>query len=340
MQQNRTFPPVFVIFAAGGGFLFMLGGVVTAMSASSRTTMSVAAASFVILAVYVQRLLKRLNTEAERVDELESTVGQLRASDAGLRSRMTSTLRAPLASIVGFTDRLIEDPAMDLAEREQLLTEVRKDAREVETILANLATHSPETIAMPDERAEGLVLLDEEARSIASTTPPGIKFETDLEPTKAWADSATVRQILRAVIAAARRNGTQSIVVKTHQLAKTATLTIASEGTLLGLDAVAALTGNVTEDDASSEAYMSLRDAHEAAAAMGAIIGYVETFGHAHVVIEFAAAPEVLELQALTTRTRPQATAQVDPRNSTPDLSFSAVAGLRPERPSASIRTV
>ena len=319
----------------------MLGGLVTAMSTSERAAMLAGAVAFVILAMYVWRLIKKLEAANDHIADLESTVTTLRFADAGLRSRMASTLRAPLASIVGFTDRLIADPTMDVNERSALLTEIRGDAREVERVLADLAETEAGSATPKGERVEGVVLLDEEVRSIASTTPPGITFETDLQQSRAWGDSASVRQVLRAVIAAARRNGAETLVLKTHELSKTATVTIASQGSLLGLEAIAALTGNTSSEDLETDSYRSLREAAEMAADMGGSIGYVETFGHAHVVVELRAAPKTLELQSLPPRKRQSDAAKpATPAtgDSVPDLSFTAISDLRPERPSAAVR--
>ena len=239
---------------------------------------------------------------------------------------------------------MLAEPTMDLADRQDILAEIQSDAREVERILADLAIDEGPVLVSTDPVVEGIVLLDGEVKSIARTTPPGISFETDLEPAKAWADSARVRQMLRAVIASARQAGVTKLTLKTHQLAKTATLTIAAQGTLLDPPAIAALTGNAHGDDVASDSYLALKDTHELAAGMGATIGYVDTFGQGHVVIEFPAVTEALELQHLEAldRTKPQVKEEKEPVASAtaqaPDLSFTHVADLRPERPSAAIR--
>ena len=70
---------------------------------------------------------------------------------------------------------------------------------------------------------------------------------------------------------------------------------------------------------------------------MGATVGYVETFGQGHVVIEFPAAPGSLELQLLNQRSKVKPSVDAAPTSATstpPNLSFAHIADLRPGRPS------
>lgn len=249
----------------------------------------------------------------------------MHAADASLRTRMAYTLRDPLTSIVGFADHMVNSPELTFDEQRGMLLAIRTDAREVEGVLSDLA--AVEGTLSIDPAIEAVVLLDEETRSIASTIATDAVFESNLTPSRAWGDSAKVRQILRTVLNTATDSGCAYITLHTTERSGRATASISGRDNLLNVEAVAALTGNTISEDHGSEAYRALRSAYELAASMGGSIGYAQAFGISHIVIDLPTARADLGI------TTPQLKLE-QPL----ELSFATAVGLRPERPTSAIR--
>jgi signal transduction histidine kinase len=337
MPQQRATPPGFVVFAVAGGVLFILGAVLTATTAMAQISLTGLAAAYALLGAYTLVITVRRNTLVDANNRLEDTVAAMRRSDTGLRTRMAYTLRDPLTSVVGLADRMVTDTDIPTNERREMLIEIRSNAREVERVLADMAT---EDSGLPKgQRTEGVVLLDEELRSVASTVPPDTTFETDLRPTRAWADSAQVRQILRTIVNAARDTGCTTMTLQAEERGETAVATISARDELLPIEAIAALTGNSIASDATSDTYIALREAHDAAAKMRGTIGYAQAFGLSHIVVEFDVAPQNIGIQPPDDKTGPGRNGnQSGSRRRT--LTYNAAADLRPERSTTAIRFV
>ncbi len=337
MQSRRTTPPSFVIFALAAGLLFVLGGIVTAASPSARALWIASAVAFVGVGTYTMVLLVRSNRLVEELDEVESELAASRTADTGLRVRMAHTLRDPLTSIVGLTDRMLNDSGITAQERSAMLREMRSGAREVEAVLADLA--ADEASGDSPSSMKGVVLLDEELASIVAMTRGSTVFRADLAPARAWGDSATVRQILRTIVATAVSSDSEEVDVTTEQRSGLAVATLSCRNDLLPPAAVAALTGNVERSDALDARFIALREARDAAARMGGSIGYAQALGRSHIIAEFEAvdAHEV-GLRPTTSRTRVAVGAPSPAPERDPNLSFAMAVGMRPERPTSAIR--
>ncbi|MGI9667706.1 MAG: hypothetical protein ACR2N2_11540 [Acidimicrobiia bacterium] len=331
MPERTTTPPAFVAFAIGGGLLFILGGILTTMSANARFALIAAAGAFIILGSYTLVAVRRSNALVAELTDLDAELARQRTADAGLKSRMSYTLRDPLTSIVGFADRMVSEPDMPEDERQAMLVEIRAGAREVEQVLADLAAE--DTVTPRAAGTKGVVLLDDEVRSVVGTVSSETAFETRLDPVRAWGDSAQVRQILRTVVNAAISNGCDELQITTENRTNAAVLSVSAKGDVLPVEAVGALTGNYESQDKHAEAFIALAAAHETALAMDASIGHTEVFGRSHVVFELPLAPRDVKVQTAT----PLPERLPAP---TKELTYTTAAELRPERPTSAIRFV
>jgi len=325
MHIDRTAPTAWIVTAVTGGVLFALGGIATTMSATPRLVMIGSAVAFVALGIYTASAIRSNEALAEERDRMADEIASMRKADASLRTRMAYTLRDPLTSIVGFADHMVDSPGLAFDEQREMLLAIRTDAREVEMALSDLADIDPN--ATDDAAIEGVVILDEEIASVASTIRTEAIFESDLAKSRAWGDSAKVRQVLRTVLHAATDSGCAYITLQTAERSGRATASISGRDDLLSIEAIAALTGNTVAEDLASDGYRALRTAYEIAASMDGSIGYAQAFGISHIVLELPAAPT--DLGITTHRLKP----------SQPfELSFATAVDLRPERPTSSIR--
>lgn len=316
-----------------GGLLFILGGIVTAMSANARAVMMAAAVAFILLGVYAISISIRHNARLDEVRRLNDALMAARSADTGLRSRLGFTLRDPLTTVVGLADRMLSAPDLPTDERQTLLIEIRNNAREVEKVLADLSNDPTRQL-----RAAGIVLVDEEVRSIVSTLGGTATFDIDLRPTRAWGDSALVRQVLRSLIGAASSSGCDHLDLVTEQRGKKATLTISGRTPLLTAQGAAALTGNAEATDATDDGFVALKEARDLSLTMGGTIGYAEALGKHHIVAEFEGADDIMQHRppASIDALRSTITPDAPPENSY--LTYASTVDLRPERPTASIR--
>jgi len=319
-----------------GGLLFILGGIVTAMSANARAVMIAAAIAFLLLGVYSISISIRHNARLDDIRRLEDELTTARSVDAGLRARLGFTLRDPLTTVVGLADRMVSEPDLSTDERQTLLTEIRNNAREVEKVLADLSTEPNDPTRQL--RAAGIVLVDDEVRSIVSTLGGTATFTVDLRPARAWGDSALVRQVLRSLIGAAASSGCDHLDLVTEQRGKKATLTISGRTSLLTAQGAAALTGNAEAADATDDAFVALREARDLAIAMGGIVGYAEALGKHHIVAEFEGADDIVHHRPPASIGSPRVNVTPDAAPENSYLTFASTVDLRPERPTASIR--
>ncbi|MFV1999808.1 MAG: hypothetical protein ACC654_05515 [Acidimicrobiia bacterium] len=328
MRDFRTSHQYVVLLAGLGGVLFILGGLLATRSEGMQIMGIVNGAVLVILTLYALALARLNSNLSAKNSFLEAESDKQRQADESLRTRMAYTLRDPLTSIVGFADRMSDDAEMPFDQRREIVIAIRDDAREVEKILSELAYSSASRGAQAN-RVEGVVLLDEEVRSVASTMHTDVPFESDLAPTRSWGDSAQVRQILRTILNTVQESGCAYVTLRTEQRPRSAVVTISGRDDLASVEAIAALTGNTEFTDAQNEDFIALKAAHELAGKMGGTIGYAQAFGMSHIVVELPAAPDDLSVQ-------PPRHMEQDPF----DVSFSTAVGLRPERPTTSIRFV
>jgi hypothetical protein len=334
MPHTTTTPPTFVLFAIGGGLLFILGGILTTMSSNARIALLATAVAFLALGVYTLTVINKANRLGKELDEATGDLERRRSAAAGLRARMAYTLREPLTGIVGFADRLANEPDLEEAQRIEMALAIREGAREVEQVLADLAAEG-DHLTTPLSR--GVVLLHDEVKSVIGTVPYDTTFETDLAEARAWADSAHVRQILRTIINAARDHGVTEITVHTEERPDRAVVTISVRGALLPPDAVATLTGEAADDSAGqNQRSATLAAAHESAVAMGGSIGFADVFGRSHIVVELPLHRSDVGVQHPVERPRRDQPVADAPRN----LAYHHASELRPERPTASIRFV
>lgn len=325
MSSDGTAPTAWIVTAVVGGVLFALGGIATTMSAAPRLVMLGGTIAFSALGIYTAIVARRNHSLSEETDQLRREIDCLHTADASLRTRMAYTLRDPLTSIVGFADHMVDSPGLPFDEQREMLIAIRTDAREVEHALSDLSEIRSGSI--DDQPIEAVVLLDQEIISIASTTTTDAILESDLAHSRAWGDSAKVRQILRTVLNAATDSGCAFITLRTEQGADRATVSISGRDDLLSIEAAAALTGNTVSEDLDSDAYRALRSAYELAASMRGSIGYVQAFGISHIVVDLPAAPTDLGITVPRLK-------QDQPF----EISFAAVSDLRPERPTSVIR--
>lgn len=325
MHLDRTAPAAWIVTAVAGAVLFILGGIATTTATTPRPVMFIGAVAFAALGLYTATLTRRNSMLKDDSHELRAEIEALHRADASLRTRMAYTLRDPLTSIVGFSDHMVNSPELPFDEQREMLSAIRSDAIEVERALSDLAAVA---IASGDDPPiEGVVLLDEEIESVASTITTDAIFESDLSRSRAWGDSAKVRQILRTVLAAATDSGCAYISLRTAERPNRATASVSGRDDLLNIEAVAALTGNSVSEDLDSDAYRALRSANELAASMDGSIGYAQAFGLSHIVIDLPAAPANIGVTAPRLRA-----------DQPFEVSFAAAVDLRPERPTSSIR--
>jgi hypothetical protein len=325
MKFDRTAPTAWVVTGVAAGILLGLGGIATTSSATSQFVMATGAVAFGALGMYTAMAVHRRDALTEETDQLKAQIEEMRTVDASLRTRMAYTLRDPLTSIVGFADHLVNSPDLAFDEQRELLMAIRTNAREVERTLSELAETGEQITNQPS--IEAVVLLDEELASIASTIVTNATFESDLSRSRAWGDSAKVRQILRTVLNAATDSGCAYIALRTAERSNRATATVSGRDDLLISEAIAALTGNTVAEDLGNDNYRALRSAYELAASLKGNIGYAQAFGISHIVIELPLAPSDLGI-----------TAPVLKPDQPFELSFAAAADLRPERPTSAIR--
>lgn len=325
MREIRSSPQQLIALAVSGGLVFLIGAMIASTSHGVRVQLIIAGAAVGLLGAYALISSAGQVAANRRAENLQDEIDQLRVGDAALRSRMALTLREPLATIVGFTDKMADTPELSHDQRHDLLITIRDNAREVERVLANLAP--VDAAGNASAHVPGVVLLDEEVHAVASAIQTDTVFESDLDKARAWADSAHVRQLLRTLIRGAQHGGCAQITLRTEQRAGRATLTISGRDQLLSIEGIAALTGNTQTSDAGSDAYISLKNAHNLAAEMEGSIGYAEAFGLSHIVLDLPAPPEDLGLQA--------------PRQLAPngfDAPFGSGTGLHSKRSTMSVR--
>jgi|GEM_PF-2223110 len=329
---TTTTPPAFVAVAIATGVAFVLGGILTTMSSSARWSLAIAGAMLIVLGAFAVYIISRANRYARLIDELEAQASQLREANLGLRSRVVFTLRSPLSAIVGHSDRMINTPDLGLQRRIALLEEIRDNAREVDGVLADLGdVHNEET---NDPRSEGVVLLDQEVRSVVSTAGHGQRIVQILEPTRAWADPALVRQIVRAILDASSETGCSEVTVRTEERADRATVTFSSSDDILPVEGKAALTGNPQESDFANTTFAALKRAYDSAASMGGAVACTDALGTDHLIVEFKRFP--VDGGPSKTDDLPDS-AELGPA---PILkpAFASAVEFRPERPTASLR--
>ncbi|MEN8041141.1 MAG: hypothetical protein ABFR95_06515 [Actinomycetota bacterium] len=327
MVFKRTAPITWIIAAVAGGVIFAVGGIATAVSTTPRYVMAAGTVAFVALGAYAISLLHRNTALNARNDELEGDADALRRADASLRTRMAYTLRDPLTSIVGFADRMVDAPDLPFDERREMMVAIRADALEVERVLSDLAdlTDSLDT----ELSIGGVVLLGEELASIASTITTNAIFESDLSRSRAWGDSAKVRQVIRTILNAVTDSGCAFITLQSNERSGRASATVSGRDDLLTPPAIAAITGNTQTEDRGDETYRALRTAYELAASMGGSIGYAQAFGVTHIVLDLPAVPS--DVGVTTPRVIPTQNFEIP---------FASAVELRPERPTSSIRFV
>lgn len=325
MRDFRTSHQYILLLAGFGGVLFILGGLLATRSQGVQIMSIATGVALALLTLYALSLARQNGILSDKNSSLETEAESHRQADESLRTRMAYTLRDPLTSIVGFADRMSDDAEMPFDQRREIVIAIRDDAREVEKILSELSYSN----SAATSRVEGVVLLDEEVRSVASTMHTDATFETDLAPARSWGDSARVRQILRTILNTVQESDCAYVTLRTEQRPRSAVVTISGRDDLASVEAIAALTGNTELTDAQHEDFIALKAAHELAAEMGGTIGYAQAFGMSHIVIDFPAAPADLNAA-------PPPAREHDPF----DMSFSAAVGLRPERPTTSIRFV
>lgn len=289
IMEEQTTPPAFVVFAVAGTLLFMLGGQITAASSDERAVLAAGAIAFVLLGFYAVATVIRHNRLVAEVRVLATALEEAHESDRATRTRVAVTLREPITTIVGFADTLVVRDDMSTDQRRAMVRELLANAREVDQALTALAAEGSIGFA---GRVDGVVLLDHELMSIASSIVGDLEFETWLEPSRAWGDSAVVRQILRTILSGARSNGCRTLVLKTDRRGDRVAATISARCDLLPVEGIAALTGNAHGGDLTDDRYLILRDARAAAASMGGTIGYAEALGVSHIVVELPAAPD------------------------------------------------
>jgi hypothetical protein len=325
VHPDRTAPTAWIVTAVTGGVLFAFGGITTTITTTPRLVMFGGAIAIVLLGIYAGAIVRRNGILTDERDHLRLEIDALHEADVLLRTRMTYTLRDPLTSIVGFSDHMVNSPDLAFDEQREMLMAIRDDAREVERALSDLAAIAQ--TAGDDPPIEGIVLLDEEMTSVASTITTDAILESDLERSRSWGDSAKVRQILRTVLSAATDSGCAYITLRTRETSSRATASVSGRDDLLNIEAVAALTGNTVSEDLEADAYRALRSAYELAASMGGRIGYAQAFGISHIVVDLPTAPTDIGI------TVPQLKTDLPF-----DLSFAAATSLRPERPTSAVR--
>jgi hypothetical protein len=333
MENRRVTPPSLVVFTIVLGSLFVLGGFVTAVSPSARALWVACAVSFVGLGIYAVRLVVRSNDLVRQLDETESELSATRSADSSLRVRLTRVLREPLTSIVGLTDRMLNDGSLTAEDTRAMLTEIRSGAREVEAVLGDLPTDDRDTRDLGVPR--GVVLLDEEFASVVAMTRSAAEFRADLAPSRAWGDSAVVRQILRTIVATAVSSDCTEIDITTEQNSRTALATLSSRSELLAPPTIGALTGNSERTDESDPRFVALKEANEAAARMGGSISYAQALGRNHIIIEFQAV-EMGDVALQRPTPKPRAIGGEPSRD--PESSLAASAGGPSEPPHGAIR--
>jgi hypothetical protein len=325
MRHDRTAPTAWIATAVAGAILLILGAVVTTVATTPRLVMAAGAVAIAAIGVYAAVVTRRNVILTDEQLGLRTEIEALHSVDASLRTRMAYTLRGPLTSIVGFSDHMVNSPDLAFDEQREMLLAIRTNAIEVERTLSDLA--AVEVGPREDPPIEGVVLLDQEIASIASAITTEAIFESDLSRSRAWGDSARIRQILRTILSAATDSGCVYISLRTAERPDRATASVSGRDDLLTANAVAALTGNTVAEDRESDTYRALRSANELAASMDGSIGYAQAFGLSHIVIDLPAAPSNIGITA------PRIKAE-HPF----EISFATAVGLRPERPTSSIR--
>lgn len=329
VRDDSTTPPIFVVFAIAGGVLFLLGGVLTAMTPDDRSVLIVAAVAFLLLGSYTIIVVLRHNHLVDDSRALADALGDAHDRDHALRAKLAVSIREPVAVITSYADRLASDPDTPADDRRLMLEELRASALEIDRILAGLAEVGGQT---PEPRVYGVVRLDEELASVAASTIGDIEFESWLDPSRAWGDAASVRQVFRAAIGGIRSSGSTTVVLKTEQRSGRAVATISGRCAMSTLPGVEALTGSGTL--ASDDDWLrSLRSARDAVVAMGGQIDHTEALGVSHIVIEFPGAPEVIRPRRPVDHPR-----HALPRLPSMDHKTVMAVDLRPERPTASLR--
>ena len=131
------------------------------------------------------------------------------------------------------------------------------------------------------------------------------------------------------------------MTLQAEERGEIAVATISARSDLLPIEAIAALTGNSITSDVDTDAYIALREAHDAAAKMRGTIGYAQAFGVSHIVVEFDVAPEDIGIQQSKRDSGNGAGAFGTSNGSErPLLKYTSAVDLRPERPTTAIRFV
>ena len=122
------------------------------------------------------------------------------------------------------------------------------------------------------------------------------------------------------------------MTLQAEERGETAVATISARNDLLPIEAIAALTGNSISSDTTSDAYIALKEAHEAAAKMRGTIGYAQAFGISHIVVEFDVAPADVGIQQPKQDSGNGSNATGTTNGSgRPLLSYTSAVDLRPD---------
>lgn len=327
---TSTTSQIFVAVAMASGAVFFLASFMVSGPAPTRWSLATAGAMLVLVGAFTEYSIATANRRAQRIDELEAEVSTLETSNQELRSRLVFTLRASLSSIIGTSDMMINSPDIDRPQRIELLEGIRSNAREVDGVLAELG--EARSSDNDDPRAKGVVLLDQEVRSVINTAGVGQQIDRDLQPSRAWGDSALVREVVRTVLAASNESGCGGLIVRTEERADRATVTFSAREPVLPPEGIAALTGNHQQSDATKTTFVALRKAYETAASMGGSIGYADVLGLDHVIVDFARVPVERPTSGEgATDDHPDTAPMITPK-------YTSAVDFRPERPTAALR--
>ena len=325
---SSTASRAFGAVAVACGVVFFFASFLASGPSWTRWSLAAAGALLVLVGAFVFYTIVVAHRRAGRIIELEDDVARLESSNQDLTSLLAVPMRSPLSAIIGASELMITSPDLDLHGRKRLLEEIRDNAREVDRILAELGDRhaGPEL----ESHARGVVLLDHEVRSVINTAGADLQIDRDLQPSRAWADSALVREIVRSVLAASAEAGCRGLIVRTEERSDRATVVFSAREHVLPAEGIAALTGNHQRTDATTQTFIALRGACETASTMGGSITYAEFLGLNHVIVEFDRVP--MDGDSLTEEppTSDETTARAP--------AFVSAVDFRPERPTAALR--
>lgn len=250
---------------------------------------------FAMLVAYrtlARRQIRRAEFESKLLAERELS----RSKDEFI-ANISHELRTPLTSIYGFAHVLEQGAMSDPVVARELLGLMINQAGELERMVDDLLTTARANADALSYRLDAIELTPE----VSEVTPPFERnrgsIEVDLDPVTVIADPLRLRQVLRNLLANARKHGGERIEVRGRVVDGRYELSVIDDGPGVPDHLIDALFERFMHAASTplvaGSVGLGLHIARTLAKGMGGDIEYRRVSGHTHFVLTLALAPSV-----------------------------------------------